>query len=260
MRARTNKGKKLINFHSTYLLMAVCFILSGYFLNLIVFTSLILIHELGHYIVAKLLKFRVVGIIIYPYGGITKMDDLLNRKINDELLVASAGVIVQYLFYLVIVYLYNNCYIREYTFNLYALYNSRMIFFNLLPIYPLDGGRIVNLLLGKVCSYNLSNKLTIFISIVVVFVIISINLYTFNYSNIMIYFILFSYIIDYIKNIKYLYNRFLLERYLYKFDFDKVKIIKNTGNMYKDRKHLLNVNNRYIKENMFLYRLFKSKY
>ena len=65
---------------------------------------------------------------------------------------------MQFLFYLGIVYLYRKGYVREYTYNLYTLYNNRMIFFNLLPIYPLDGGRIVNLLLGKVINYNLSNK------------------------------------------------------------------------------------------------------
>ena len=259
MRKRRDKSKKLIKFHYTYLLMGICFILSGYFINLIVFTSLILVHELGHYLVARVLKFKVSGIIIYPYGGITKIDDLLNRNSNEELLVAVSGVIIQYLFYLVIIYLYKESVVREYTFNLYTLYNSRIIFFNLLPIYPLDGGRIVNLLLSKVFSYNFSNKLTIFISIVIVFVIININLYTFNYSNIMIYLIISCYIVDYIKNIKYLYNRFLLERYLYKLDFDKVKVIDSTDNMYKDRKHLILFDNNWISEGVYLNKLFGKK-
>jgi len=256
MRKRRDKSKKLVRFHSTYLLMGICFVLSGYFINLVVFTSLIVIHELGHYLMAKILKFRVVEIVIYPYGGITKIDDLINRKIDEELLIASAGVILEYLFYLIIVYLYNNSYIREYTFNLYSLYNSSMIFFNLFPIYPLDGGRIVNLLLGKIFNYNLSNKLTILISIIVIVMLVSMNVYKLNYSNIMIYIVLVSYIIDYIKNLKYLYNRFMLERYLYDIKFDKIKIIDNKDKMYKDREHLLYMNNMYIMEKDFLNSLF----
>lgn len=248
MRKRTNKGKKLIRFHSTYLLMGICFILSGYFINLIVFTSLIVIHELGHYIVARILKFEVTEIVIYPYGGITKLNDLINRRIDEELLIALFGVIMQFLFYLVIVYIYREGYIREYTYNLYTIYNSRMIFFNLLPIYPLDGGRIVNLLLGKVVSYNMSNKLTVIISSVVILVIVCFNVYKINFSNIMIYFIMVSYIIDYIKKLKYLYNRFLLERYLYNLEFDKVKIIQNKMNMFKDREHIIYKDNRYYRE------------
>ena len=134
MRKRTNKSRGIIRFHNTYLVMALCFILSGYFLNLIVFTSLIIIHELGHYITAKILKFNVTEIIIYPYGGITKLNDLINRKINEELLIATSGIITQYLFYLVIVYLYKESFIREYTYNLYNLYNSNRVLLTTLSI------------------------------------------------------------------------------------------------------------------------------
>lgn len=259
MRKRAIKGKRLIRFHITYLLMGICFILSGYFLNLVVFTSLIVVHEFGHYVVAKLLKFRVEEIVIYPYGGITKLNDLINRRIDEELLVAASGVIMQYLFYLLIVCLYNNSYIREYTFDLYTLYNSSMIFFNLLPIYPLDGGRIVNLLLGKVVNYNLSNKLTVIISMVVVVGIIVLNIYKVNYSNVMVYMVLFSYIVQYIKNIKYLYNRFMLERYLYNIKFDKKKIIYDKKKMYKDREHLLCTGKKCIGEKDFLKEVFSKE-
>lgn len=256
MRKSTNRNKKLIRFHNTYLLMGVCFILSGYFINFIVFTSLILVHELGHYIMARILKIKVVEIVIYPYGGITKLEDFINRNINEELLVATSGIIFEYLFYLVIFILYRYSLIREYTFNLYTLYNSKIIFFNLLPIYPLDGGRIVNLLLSKVFNYNLSNKLTIVISLVSIFLIIVLNIYSFNYSNLVIYLVLFSYIISYIRNIKYLYNRFMLERYLYKLEFDKIKIINNKDKMYKDMENILYKNGGYFREIKFLKELF----
>ena len=133
-----------------------------------------------------------------------------------------------------------------------------MIFFNLLPIYPLDGGRIVNLLLGKVVSYNMSNKLTVIISMLVILVIVGFNVYKINFSNMMIYFIMLSYIMDYIKKLKYLYNRFLLERYLYNLDFDKVKIIKDKMKMYKDREHIIYKDNKYYSENEVLREYFSK--
>ena len=259
MRKRTNKSKKLIRFHSTYLVMGFCFVLAGYFVNLLVFTSLIVVHELGHYIMARTLRFKVLEIVIYPYGGITKIDDFINRRIDEELLVAVFGVIIQYLFYLVIVYLYNKSLIREYVFNLYTIYNSRMIFFNLLPIYPLDGGRIVNLLLGKIISYDLSNKLTVVLSIVVILGIVGLNIYQINYSNVMIFMVLIGYIVEYVKNIKYLYNRFMLERYLYDFKFDKIKVISSSKKMFKDREHLLYEGNKCYREKDFLKRIFMIK-
>ena len=256
MRKRRNKSRKLIRFHITYLLMGVCFVLSGYFVNLVVFTSLIIVHEMGHYLVSRLFCFKVREIVIYPYGGMTKLEDFINRNINEELLVALSGVIFQYLFYLVIMHLYNNSYIREYTFNLYTLYNSRMIFFNLLPIYPLDGSKILNLLFNKLFSYNLSNKLSIVVSIIVIVVIVSLNIYKFNYSNIMIYMVLLWYIIDYCKKLKYLYHKFMLERYLYNISFDNIRVINDYKGMYKDSSHLLCINNKYYREKDYLRKIF----
>ena len=64
MRKRKPNHKKLIiEFHRTYFVMSLGFILTGHYLNLIIFTSLIIIHELGHYLVAKLNNFNVEKII-----------------------------------------------------------------------------------------------------------------------------------------------------------------------------------------------------
>ena len=235
-----NKSNKLIiEFHYTYLLMALSFILTGYYLNIIVFTTLIIIHELGHYIVAKILKFNVQKIIIYPYGGITKIDDLIDKEINKELLIASAGIITQFIFYLIICYLHKNNYLREYTYNLYTIYNNSIISFNLLPIIPLDGSKIINLLLNKITYYNLSNYLTIIISIITLIIIITLNIYTYNYTNIMIFTISLRYIYIFIKNLKYLYNRFILEKILYPNKYNKPKIIWNKNKLYRNKKNLL---------------------
>ena len=239
--------------------MGLCFILTGHYLNLIVFTSLILTHELGHYLTATILKFNVDKIIIYPYGGITKINDLINRDINEELLIATSGIIFQFMFFILIYILYKYNLIREYTFNLYTIYNNRMIFFNLLPIYPLDGSKIINLLFQKIFNYNLSNKLIIIISISTIILLILLNIYKFNYSNIMIYSILFGYIYDLFKKRKYLYNRFLLERYLYNIKYKKIKIINRYDKMYKNKSHIIYNDKKYIEESKYLKMIFSSK-
>lgn len=238
--------------------MALGFILTGHYLNLIIFTSLILVHELGHYTVAKLNRFNVEKIIIYPYGGLTKISDMINRDICEELLIATTGIIIQYLFYLIILYLYSKGLIREYTYNLYTIYNNQMIFFNLLPIYPLDGGKILNLLLYKYFSFNKANILTIIISITIIFIIVLSSIFTNSYSNIMVIILLLTYIYKFYTKRKYLYNRFLLERYLYDIEYPSIKIINNIKNMYKNKTHLINTNNTYIKEKDYISTLFKK--
>ena len=253
-----NCQKLKIEFHRTYFIMALGFVLTGYYLNLIVFTSLILIHELGHYTMARLNHFQVTKIIIYPYGGITKINSIINCDINEELLIATNGVIWQYLFYLGISLLFSHGFLREYTYHLYTLYNQQIIFFNLLPIYPLDGSKILNLLLEKYFSYRLSNQLTIWISFLGLIFLIILNIYQYNYSNIMILILLLTYLYQFYQKRKYLYQKFLLERYLYAIKYPKTKIITNIHKMYKNKNHLFYYHNHYIKEKDYLNILFKK--
>lgn len=248
----------MIYFHPTYLLMALGFILTGYYQNLIALTSLIIVHELGHYLTAKLLKFNVSQIIIYPYGGLTKIKDLINRDINEELLIAVSGVLFQTIFFLIILYLNKINLIRDYTLNIFTSYHRDIIFFNLLPIYPLDGSKILNLLLSKYLNYNLSNKLTIIISLISIIILLSLNIYNYNYSYIMILMILVTYITKYIKDLKYIYNKFLLERYIYNITYPKTIIINNKDKMYKNKTHIFKINNKYIKEKKYLTKYFSK--
>lgn len=241
-----------MTFHYSYIIMAFGYVISGYYINLIAITSLLLIHELGHYTVAKLLKFKVLKIVIYPFGGITKINDLINKDINEEILVATSGVIFQFIFYLIIVYLNHINIIRDYTLNIYTLYNNQIIFFNLMPIYPLDGAKIINLLLSKFFNYNLSNKLTIMISLIGMSLFILTSSYNHNYSYIMVLSVLIIYNYKFIKQLKYIYNRFLLERYLYNISYPKIKIISNGNKMYKNNSHIIKVNNNYITEKKYL--------
>lgn len=247
-----------IEFHYTYILIALGFILTGYFHNLIVFTSIILIHELGHYTLAKIHHFKVEKIIIYPYGGLVKMNNLLNTSINKELNVAISGIIFQTIYYLLIMILYNQGIIREYIFNLFTLYNTSILLFNILPIHPLDGSKILNLLLSKIIPFNLANKLNIIVSIITLIIIIIIDHYNFNYTLILTIGIIIDNLVKYHRQLKYVFNKFLLERYIYKITYDKTKKINKIDYMYKEKYHILKDKNTYITEKQALSNKFKK--
>ena len=249
MRKRRNKNS-LIKIHNSYIIISLGFILTGNYLNLIAFTTLILFHELGHYLTAYSLKINVSNITIYPFGGITKLNTKINTEIEKELLIALSGIIFQYIFYLFICYLNKISLIRDYTLNIYTIYNNETIFFNLLPIYPLDGSKILNLLLIIYIPYKVSN-------LIIIIMILILKTYNLNYSNIIIYFILFTYLIKFYQKRKYIYQKFLLERYLYDFSFKKTKIINNYQHMYKDKKHLIFKNGKLYKEKTILNKIFK---
>ena len=249
-----------IEFHYTYLLMALSFILTGYFSNIIVFTSIIIVHELGHYIVAKLCDLKPKKIIIYPYGGITKIDIPLNTKINKELYIAISGVIFQSIYYLFIVFLYEINFIRDYIFNEFTAYHYSIVIFNLLPIHPLDGAKILNLLLLKVFPYKLTLKLNVYISIVILIIVMILNYYAFNYTTILIISIIVDNIIKYYREINYLFNKFLLERYLYMYKYNEIKKITKIDNMYKEKRHVIKEKNKYFTEKQLLKQRFDKKY
>jgi len=250
-----------IEFHYTYLLIALGFILTGYFHNLIVFTTIILIHEIGHYTLAKIHHLKVEEIIIYPYGGLVKMNNLLNTSINKELSVAMSGIIFQTVYYLLIILLYNQGIIREYIFNLFTTYNTSILLFNVLPIHPLDGSKILNLLLSKIIPFNIANKLNIAVSIITLIIILMVNYYNFNYTLILTIGIIIDNLVKYQRKLKYIFNKFLLERYIYKITYKKTKKINKINHMYKEKYHILKDKNTYITEKQALSNKFKkSKY
>lgn len=61
-----------------------------------------------------------------------------------------------------------------------------MLIFNLLPIYPLDGAKIVNLILSKYFSFNIANYISIVISLITVVFFLYSDIYENNYSIILV--------------------------------------------------------------------------
>lgn len=248
-----------IEFHYTFIIIALGFVLAGYFSNLIVFTSIIIIHELGHIITGLHFKYKLDKVIIYPYGGMTKFNTIINTNINKDILVAISGVIVQSIYFILITILYTKGYIREYIYNLFTIYNKSILLFNILPIIPLDGSKIINLILSKYLYYNLSNKLTIIISFITIIIILITRIYEYNYSFIIILGLLMKNIYDFYKNLEYIYNKFILERYLYKITYSKKKIIKNKKKMYKNKSHYFYINNQLLKEDDYLRSIYSKR-
>jgi len=226
------------------------------FINLIIFTSIVLVHEFGHILMARLNGIKNGVITLYPYGGLLEFDMKVNILIRKELMIALGGFITQTLFYILIIYFYKIGIIREYVFNLFTLYYSNILFFNMLPIYPLDGAKIVRLILDYFLPYKLVNIMSIILSVVVLILVILFNIYEINYTLIMIMIVFINNLVKYYKNLDYYFNLFLLERYLIKNNFKKRRVLKNVDGMQRDKYHFFYKNGEYITEKQFLFRKF----
>lgn len=248
-----------VEFHYSFLIMAFGLVITGHFSNLLVFSSLILAHEFGHVLVAKIFKYKVEKVIIYPYGGLTKLDSLINTNINKDIMVAISGIVMQCLYFITVYLLYSNGIIREYIYNLFILYHNSMIFFNLLPIIPLDGFKILNLFLSKFLNFNLSNNVSVFISLFTIIIFILCDFYEKNYSMILVIAILMQNIYKFYYQISFIYNRFLIERYLYGMRYNNCKVIRDIKKMYKNKNHIFMKNGRFVPEKEILIDFFRKK-
>ena len=222
-------------------------LITGLFKEIIVIFTIIIVHEFGHYIMMEKYKFNVKEIVIYPFGGITKLDDIIDKPLKEEFLVTIMGPLFQEILYIIILILYRQNNISEYIYLLYKNYNYSIL---LLPIIPLDGSKIINIFLNKIFNFKISYLSNIIISILSLILFLAISNIDSSYYVIVI-FLIFQ-IIYSIKNKNIIYNRFLLEKRLYKNEYHKYKKIRKLDNMFRNKKHLIKDKNMYILENKYL--------
>ncbi len=234
--------KNIFKIHFLFYLVAfVCFITAN-FKNFIIFSSIILVHELGHIIGAIIFKWKIDKVILLPFGGITIFQENIDKSLKEEFIITILGPLFQLLFY----YMYRGNEIFDY-------YNIIILIFNLLPIYPLDGSKIVNILFNTFIPFKKSHILTIICSI------ITITFILFFKHNLLLYLILFFIFLEIIKEIKkhnYYFNRFLLEKYLNNNKYKRKKTINKITKMYKQTNHFFYLNNKYYTEKQIMAYLF----
>lgn len=146
------------------------------------------LHEIGHIIAGIILKMKLEKIEIMPFGlsaaFYTNFDDKHFKF--KEIFVALAGPVTS-LFLAILCNNLNFTYITKQE----AVYSNLLIvFFNLIPLYPLDGGRIIKGIiytkLGIIQTENIVNKISN-ITMIVLTIISSITVY--YYKNIAIFLI-----------------------------------------------------------------------
>lgn len=113
----------------------------------------VFLHELGHAAMASAYGIRTGAITLYPIGGVAALDRL-PRSAGPELLIAAAGPAVNFalaaLLGLMLAVGWVGFHAAPDRFLLMLLAaNLQLGLFNLLPIFPMDGGRILRALLSS---------------------------------------------------------------------------------------------------------------
>jgi Zn-dependent protease/CBS domain-containing protein len=119
---------------------------------LLLFAS-ILVHELGHAVVARRYGVEIEGIELWLLGGVAKMKGSAHRA-EEELRFALAGpavtLAIATLFAVAVALLPASAPDALVALLAYqALINAAILVFNLMPAFPLDGGRVLRALLWR---------------------------------------------------------------------------------------------------------------
>lgn len=189
------------------------------------------------------LNLKVKEINIYMFGGVTILNEDLNLPIYKEVLFLVMGPLSQILFVLLIKLLYTIGYVNALTFDKIIIINKFLLTFNLLPILPLDGGKLVNNILDYFIPYKLSHKITIIISLLFIPFIFIIN--NKLLGIVLIIFLLYKIYLE-INNNKHKLNKLLLERKLKLYKFKKLKRINTFEEVKRNENFYIIKNNKKI--------------
>ena len=158
------------------------FLIIFYFTNQIRMYLIIMmfsiLHEMGHIMAGLILKMKLEKIELMPFGLSVSFFKGITTNIK-EIFVALAGPIMSLALAII-----------GSEFEVIVYSNILICLFNLIPLYPLDGGRIIkgilHIILGSEKSENITNKISN-VTIIILTVISSIAVY--YYKNIAIFLI-----------------------------------------------------------------------
>ena len=181
-----------------------------------------IIHEFGHLISGILLGMRPTKIEVKPFGvsidfNITRKDyNIKIRKGNllevKKIFVALAGPITNILIIMILI-LFNIFNINYYDKMIMIFSNVTLIIFNIFPIYPLDGGRILKSLIYIFKGKQTAEK----------------YIYRISYTTLIMITIISSIAILYLKNIAI----FLIVIFLWGLQMKEHMIYKNRKILYE---------------------------
>jgi len=157
--------------YSKYLIPYVILIfLLGYRHILILELIVVITHELIHYLFALYFGFSGFYMEMSPIGLSINLKDIDEATISQDIIISISAPLMNLIFSFIFLYFYN---IYGYII-LYQLHmiNQAVFIINIIPAFPLDGGRVLRDIIYVKKNYKASVRITSVISIILGAVII----------------------------------------------------------------------------------------
>lgn len=177
------------------IILAILIIYYGNIVQFLTYAFVVSLHELAHFLISKKLGYKLNNLYIMPYGICLNYKDSAIEG-SDEILIALAGPFINILLCFMSVALWWLFPETYYYLDYFCFCNLVLGVFNLVPCFPLDGGRVLVSLLSKKIdrekAYNISIAFNYVISAILVVLFVSSFFNEVNYTYITLAIFLFS--------------------------------------------------------------------
>ncbi|GIP39204.1 stage IV sporulation protein FB [Paenibacillus sp. J31TS4] len=142
-----------LRFHPLFVLLLGLSLLTGYFVEMLTLFGIVFIHELGHAAAARSFGWKVTEIQLLPFGGVAVVEDSGAIPAREEIAVALAGPLQNGWMALLAQFMLHAGWGNPDWWAYFLEANLMLALFNLLPVLPLDGGKITQALMSYGLSY-----------------------------------------------------------------------------------------------------------
>lgn len=130
------------------------------------------LHEYGHALMARRFGIQTADITLLPIGGLARLERM-PREPSQELLIAVAGpavnVVIALLALIAVFFRFQNVQfdsleyalrgIGEDPFGWLMIVNTVLVLFNMIPAFPMDGGRVLRAILAALLDYRRATRI-----------------------------------------------------------------------------------------------------
>lgn len=214
-----NIGGTVYRLHPLFLILMLFSILTGYFIEMLTLFGVVTIHELGHVVAAKSFGLKVRHVQLLPFGGVADIDEpsLVPAPVYQEVVIYISGPLqngwMAAFSYIMVMVGWGDAAYWSY----FLQANIIIGLFNLLPILPLDGGRLLLSFLSCLISYHRALVWTLYSSLLLSAAFILFSLVHFFNGGIQLNLLLVGFFLIYTnwygyKQLPYQFLRFLIKR------------------------------------------------
>lgn len=186
-----------IKFNLLICIVFIVFFLFGYVENAVISFFVVLLHEGAHIMMAKILGYRIDSIEIFPFGGVARIEEAIAVNPQHEIMIAMIGPITNFITVFISYNLLNVLHISNELFAFFTYANLTIGIFNLLPIIPLDGGRVFRAYLAYLIGFKRATQIAVILAKIISVFLFLLGFYMMQYNqlNILVLFIaIFLYI------------------------------------------------------------------